>query len=151
MITDADALSTALRQGPPVFGRAPCSLCRICLGVSWKPLGATSTSNPMFFRGHISDYLWYNTRDRRVEFPGLQSAAGRGISSLSDTCGHVTSGHGSLTRRGSSTRCGGWTMTRITRSCWMKRASGWLLFGVGPRFGLSPPYPARAASLVCTP
>ncbi|KAL9094418.1 MAG: hypothetical protein Q9165_003268 [Trypethelium subeluteriae] len=34
-------------------------------------LGARFGIDPLFFRGHISDYLWYNTRDPWVELPDL--------------------------------------------------------------------------------
>lgn len=34
-------------------------------------LGAELDVDPLFFRSHISDYLWYNTRDPWVELPDL--------------------------------------------------------------------------------
>ena len=36
-----------------------------------EALGARFDINPLFFRGHISDYMWYNTRDPWVELPDL--------------------------------------------------------------------------------
>ncbi|KAL8704850.1 MAG: hypothetical protein Q9201_002009 [Fulgogasparrea decipioides] len=34
-------------------------------------LGARLDVDPMFFRGHISDYVWYNIRDPWIELPDL--------------------------------------------------------------------------------
>ncbi|KAL8765973.1 MAG: hypothetical protein Q9209_007120 [Squamulea sp. 1 TL-2023] len=34
-------------------------------------LGSRLDVDPMFFRGHISDYAWYNTRDPWIELPDL--------------------------------------------------------------------------------
>ncbi|CAD6569864.1 MAG: hypothetical protein ASARMPRED_003294 [Alectoria sarmentosa] len=34
-------------------------------------LGARFDVDPLFFRGHISDYMWHNTRDPWVELPDL--------------------------------------------------------------------------------
>ena len=34
-------------------------------------LGAHLDVDPMFFRGHISDYVWFNTRDPWIELPEL--------------------------------------------------------------------------------
>jgi len=36
-----------------------------------EALGARFDIDPLFFRGHISDYMWYNTRDPWVELPDL--------------------------------------------------------------------------------
>ena len=36
-----------------------------------EALGARFDVDPLFFRGHISDYMWYNTRDPWVELPDL--------------------------------------------------------------------------------
>ena len=36
-----------------------------------EKLGARFDIDPLFFRGHISDYLWNNTRDPWVELPDL--------------------------------------------------------------------------------
>ncbi|KAI4231106.1 MAG: hypothetical protein L6R40_007845 [Gallowayella cf. fulva] len=34
-------------------------------------LGSQLDIDPMFFRGHISDYTWYNTRDPWIEIPAM--------------------------------------------------------------------------------
>ena len=36
-----------------------------------EALGARFDVDPLFFRGHISDYMWHNTRDPWVELPDL--------------------------------------------------------------------------------
>ena len=36
-----------------------------------EALGARFDIDPLFFRGHISDYMWHNTRDPWVELPDL--------------------------------------------------------------------------------
>lgn len=36
-----------------------------------EALGARFDVDPLFFRGHISDYIWHNTRDPWVELPDL--------------------------------------------------------------------------------
>ena len=36
-----------------------------------EAFGARFDVDPLFFRGHISDYMWYNTRDPWVELPDL--------------------------------------------------------------------------------
>lgn len=36
-----------------------------------ETLGARFDIDPLFFRGHISDYMWHNTRDPWVELPDL--------------------------------------------------------------------------------
>ncbi|KAL9598524.1 MAG: hypothetical protein Q9219_004426 [cf. Caloplaca sp. 3 TL-2023] len=36
-----------------------------------ETLGSTLAVDPMFFRGHISDYTWYNTRDPWTELPDM--------------------------------------------------------------------------------
>jgi hypothetical protein len=38
-------------------------------------LGAEFDIDPLFFRGHISDYMWYNTRDPWVELPDLKTVS----------------------------------------------------------------------------
>ena len=40
-----------------------------------EALGARFDIDPLFFRGHISDYLWYNTRDPWVELSDLELVA----------------------------------------------------------------------------
>lgn len=35
-------------------------------------LGAQFDFDPMFFRGHISGYIWYNPRDSLIELPDLE-------------------------------------------------------------------------------
>lgn len=40
-----------------------------------EAFGARFDVNPLFFRGHISDYMWYNTRDPWVELPDLDIAS----------------------------------------------------------------------------
>ena len=37
-----------------------------------EAFGARFDVDPLFFRGHISDYIWYNTRDPWVELPDLE-------------------------------------------------------------------------------
>ena len=36
-----------------------------------EAFGARFDIDPLFFRGHISDYMWHNTRDPWVELPSL--------------------------------------------------------------------------------
>ncbi|KAL8724369.1 MAG: hypothetical protein Q9166_007990 [cf. Caloplaca sp. 2 TL-2023] len=36
-----------------------------------ESLGSHFDVDPMFFRGHISDYTWYNTRDPWIELPAM--------------------------------------------------------------------------------
>ncbi|KAL8861992.1 MAG: hypothetical protein Q9178_001447 [Gyalolechia marmorata] len=36
-----------------------------------ETLGSNLDVDPMFFRGHISDYTWYNTRDPWIELPEI--------------------------------------------------------------------------------
>ncbi|KAL8805827.1 MAG: hypothetical protein Q9182_001739 [Xanthomendoza sp. 2 TL-2023] len=38
-------------------------------------LGSRLDVDPMFFRGHISDYTWYNTRDPWIELPDMDIVA----------------------------------------------------------------------------
>ncbi|KAL8807135.1 MAG: hypothetical protein Q9200_004790 [Gallowayella weberi] len=38
-------------------------------------LGSQLDVDPMFFRGHISDYTWYNTRDPWIELPDMNIVA----------------------------------------------------------------------------
>lgn len=40
-----------------------------------EALGARFDIDPQFFRGHISDYMWHNTRDPWVELPELDIAS----------------------------------------------------------------------------
>ncbi|KAI1377073.1 hypothetical protein F4677DRAFT_417333 [Hypoxylon crocopeplum] len=42
-----------------------------------EAFGARFGIDPSFFRAHISDYLWYNTRDKWYEIPDLQIDARR--------------------------------------------------------------------------
>ncbi|CRK29233.1 hypothetical protein BN1708_004910 [Verticillium longisporum] len=42
-----------------------------------EALGAALDIDPLFFRGQISDYWWYNTRDPWVELPDLQVVSRR--------------------------------------------------------------------------
>ena len=42
-----------------------------------EALGARFDIDPLFFRGHISDYMWHNTRDPWVELPDLDIMARR--------------------------------------------------------------------------
>ncbi len=48
-----------------------------------EALGARFDVDPLFFRGHISDYMWHNTRDPWVELPDLD------ISSRTRSYSHV--------------------------------------------------------------
>lgn len=41
--------------------------------VAMELLGSRYDINPQFFRGHLGDYTWYNTRDPWVETPALDS------------------------------------------------------------------------------
>lgn len=71
--SDIDALSNAL-SGPPdlrdnVYARLFVleDLSRDVI----EAFGARFDVDPLFFRGHISDYMWHNTRDPWVELPDL--------------------------------------------------------------------------------
>lgn len=71
--SDIDALSNAL-SGPPdlhdnIYARLFVleDLSRDVI----EAFGARSDVDPLFFRGHISDYMWHNTRDPWVELPDL--------------------------------------------------------------------------------
>lgn len=71
--SEISALSTALGEPPDEHDNVHARLF-VLEDLSRdviEAFGARFDIDPLFFRGHISDYMWYNTRDPWVELPDL--------------------------------------------------------------------------------
>jgi hypothetical protein len=70
VITEREVLASTLEDGPPP-GVTRMYVVEDLSRDMTELLGSQLDIDPQFFRGHISDYFWYNTRDPWVELPDL--------------------------------------------------------------------------------